>query len=227
MRQFAVIGLGRFGSSVARTLAGKGHQIIAVDINENITQDISDEVTQAVCLDATDEKALRSVGIQNVDVAIVGAGTNLEASILITLNLKEIGIKEIVCKAVNQDHRKVLEKIGATKVIQPEKEMGVRVANSLISTSVIEHIEISEESSIVELIPPKEFIGKSLREIDVRAKYGVNVIAVKRRIPSASKKGEEEIVNVSPKAEDIIKKGDILVVLGENENIEKLKKEQR
>lgn len=224
MRQFAVIGLGRFGSSVAKTLSEKGYQVIAVDISEHITQSISDDVTQAVCLDATDEKALRAVGIENVDVAIIGVGTNLEASILITLNLKEIGIKEIVCKAVNKDHQKALEKIGATRVVQPEREMGVRVANTLISSSVIEHIELSEESSIVELIAPKDFIGKNLREIDVRARFGVNVIALKRRIPSASKKEEEEIVNVAPKAEDIIKKGDILVVLGANENIEKLKK---
>jgi len=224
MRQFAVIGLGRFGSSVARTLVAKGCDVLAVDIDEHIVQDISDDIPQAACLDATDEKAMRAVGIEKTDVAIIGIGTNLEASILIALNLKEIGIKEIVCKAVSEDHKKVLERVGATRVIQPEKEMGVRIANSLVSTSVIEHIELSEESSIVELICPKEFIGKSLREIDVRARYGVTVIAVKRKIPAASKTGEEEIVNVSPKAEDIINKGDILVVLGSNENIEKLQK---
>lgn len=225
MRQFAVIGLGRFGSSVAVTLAGKGYQVLAIDVNEHKTQAISDDVTQAVCLDGTDEKALRSVGIDNVDVGVVGVGSNLEASILITLNLKEIGVKEIVCKAVSKDHKKVLEKIGATKVIQPEREMGVRLANSLVSTSVIEHIELSGESSIVELIAPKEFIGHSLREIDVRAKFGLNVIALKRNIPSASAKGEEEIVNVAPKAEDVIKKGDILVVIGSNASIEKLKRQ--
>jgi len=224
MRQFAVIGMGRFGASVAEALSEKGYQVLAIDTDESIIQDISDEVTQAVCLDATDEKALRSVGIENVDVAIVGIGTNLEASILITLSLKEIGIKEIVCKAISQDHKKVLEKIGATRVVQPEREMGTRVANSLVSTNVIEHIELSGESSIVELISPKDFIGKSLREIDVRAKYGVNVIALKRKIPSASKKEEEEIVNVSPKAEDVINRGDILIILGPNENIEKLQK---
>jgi len=224
MRQFAVIGLGRFGSSVAKTLTEKGYQVLGIDISENITQGISDEVTQAVCLDSTDEKALRSVGVETVDVAIVGVGTNLEASILTTLNLKEIGIKEIVCKAVSEDHKKVLEKIGATRVIQPEKEMGSRLANNLVSSSVIEHIELSDESSIVELIPPKDFIGKSLREIDVRAKFGVTVIAIKCQIPSAAHKGEDEIVNISPKAEDIIKKGDVLIVLGSNENIDKLKK---
>jgi trk system potassium uptake protein len=224
MRQFAVIGLGRFGSSVARALFQKGYQVLAIDSQETITQNISDEVTQAVCLDSTDEKALRAVGLSNVDVAVVGVGTNLEASILTTLNLKEIGIKEIVCKAVSEDHKKVLEKIGATRVVQPEREMGTRVANSLVSTNVIEQIELSDESSIAELIAPKEFIGKSLREVDIRAKFGVTVIAFKRRIPSASKKEEEEIVNISPKAEDLIKKGDILVVLGTNYNIDDLKK---
>ena len=223
MRQFAVIGLGRFGKSVATTLAEKGYQVLAIDSRESIVQGVSDMVTQAVCLDATDEKALRTVGIDRVDVAIIGVGTDLQASIMITLNIKEIGIKEIVCKAVNEEHRKVLEKTGATKVIQPEREMGVRVANSLVSTSVIEHIELSSESSIVELIPPKEFMGKSLREIDVRAKYGVNVIAVKKKIPSASKNTEDEIINVCPTAQDKIRKGDVLVVLGTNESIEKLK----
>ncbi len=223
MRQFAVIGLGRFGSSVAKTLSGKGYQVLAIDSKEAIVQDLIDDVTQAVCLDATDDKALKTVGINNVDVAIVGIGSDLDASILITLNLKEMGIKEIICKAVNEDHKKVLEKIGATKIIQPEKEMGIRLANGLTSTSVIEHIGLSEESSIVELKVPKQFVGKSLRELDIRAKFGVNVIAIKTQIPSASKNGEEEIVNVSPRAEDIIKRGDMLVVLGSNENVDKLK----
>ena len=223
MRQFAVIGLGRFGTTVAKTLSAKGHQVLAIDVDESIVQDLADEVTQTVCLDATDDKALKTVGIEKVDVAVVAIGTNLEASILITLNLKEMGIKEIVCKAVSEDHKKVLEKIGATKVVQPEKEIGARVANSLISSSVVEHIELSNESSILELVSPQDFVGKSLREIDVRAKFGVNVIALKRKIPSASKREEEEIVNVSPQAGDIIKKGDILVILGTNENIEKIK----
>jgi len=225
MRQFAVIGLGRFGSAVAKSLAKKGYQVLAIDISEQKTQAIADDVTQAVCLDGTDEKAFRNVGIENVDAAIVGMGSNLEASILITLNLKEMGIKEIVCKAVSEDHKKVLEKIGATKVIQPEKEMGIRLANSLVSTSVVEHINLSTDSSIVELMAPKDFIGKSLRGLEVRAKFGVTVIALKEKIPAASNGAEEEIVNIAPKAEDIVKKGSILVVLGSNKNIDKLKKE--
>lgn len=227
MRQFAVIGLGRFGSSIAKTLSEKGYQVIAIDVNVNIVQDLSDVVTQAVCVDAIDEKALRALGIKNVDVAIVGIGTNLQASILTTLNLKEMGIKEIICKAVNEGHRKVLERIGATKVIQPERDMGIRLANSLISTRVVEHIELSEDSSIAELVPPKEIVGKSLREADVRAKYGVNVIAIKRKTKNTDKEGrikEEEKINCHPQATDTIKNGDVLVVIGANPDIEKLKK---
>ncbi|MBL7158711.1 MAG: TrkA family potassium uptake protein [Candidatus Omnitrophica bacterium] len=227
MRQFAVIGLGRFGASVAKTLSEKGYQVLAIDSDEKIVQDASDSVTQAVCLDARDEKALKTAGIENVDVAVVGVGTNLEASILITLNLKEMNIKEIVCKAVSEDQKKALEKVGATKVIQPEREMGVRLANSLVSTSVIEHIELSDESSIAELIPPKDFIGRSLRELDIRAKYGVNVIAVRRKIPSSSGEKDEDILNVSPKAENVITKGDILVVLGTNDAIERFKQKHK
>ena len=227
MRQFAVIGLGRFGASVAKTLSEKGYQVLAADSDEKIVQDVSDSVTQAVCLDARDEKALKTAGIENVDIAVVGVGTDLEASILITLNLKQMGIKEIICKAVSEDQKKVLEKVGATRVIQPEREMGVRLANSLVSTSVIEHIELSDESSIAELIPPKDFIGLSLRELDIRAKYNVNVIAVKRKIPSSTSGKEEDILNVAPRAEDIITKGDILVVLGTNDSIETFKEKHK
>ena len=130
MRQFAVIGLGRFGSSVAKTLSEQGYQVLAIDVDEGLVQDFLDVVTHAVCLDATDKKALQAVGIDHVDIAICAIGTNLQASILTTLNLKDIGIKEIICKAINQDHRKVLEGIGATRVIQPERDMGARLANS-------------------------------------------------------------------------------------------------
>jgi len=226
MRQFTVIGLGRFGASVAGTLADKGHEVLCIDINEEKVQDISESVTQAVCIDATDEKALRAVGIENVDVAVVSIGGNLEASILITLILKEIGIKEVISKAVTRDHGKVLQRVGATKVVFPERDMGTRLANSLISPTIIEHIDLSEGCSIVEVVPPVDFIGKSLGDIDIRAKYGVNVIAIKRQVPAVTKEGKriaEHKIDVSPKAEDIIYKGDILIVLGDNRNIEKLK----
>lgn len=227
MRQFAVIGLGRFGCSVARTLSEKGHQVLGIDIDEEKVQDLSEVITHAVCADARDEKALKSVGIENVDVAIIGMGDNIEASILITLIVKELGIREIVTKAVDEDHMKVLQKVGATKVVLPEKDMGVRVANSLISPSVIEHIELSEGSSIAEVIPPTEYINKSLRDIDIRKKYGLNIIAIKKKIKIVSKEGEvkeEEKINVAPEPDDIIREGDVLVVVGTNEHIEEFKK---
>ena len=224
MKQYAVIGLGRFGSSVAQTLASKGQQVIAIDRNEELIHDIMDNVTKAVCLDATDEKAVKSVGIQNVDVAIVGIGSDVEASILITLLLKDLGIDEIVCKATSLEHQKVLKKIGATKVVLPEKDTGVSLAETIISVSdkVLDRIGLSGDSSIIELVAPQELIGKSLRELDIRAKYGVNVIAFKKKekVMRGEEEVEEEKINVTPQADYIVTSGDILVVFGENERIE-------
>jgi len=222
MKQFAVIGLGRFGMSVARALAEKNQQVIAIDSDEELVSDIAEFVPKAVCLDATDEKAMRAVGVNDVDVAICSIGTHIEASILTTVLLKELGVPQILCKATSTQHQKVLEKIGASKVILPEKDMGERIANSIIASSdnVIEHIGLSGDSSIIEILPPQEFIGKSLRDLEIRAKYNLNVIAIKSE-PSGEK--EEVAINVNPQATDTINAGDILVVFGENEKIEALK----
>jgi len=227
MRQFVVIGLGRFGFSVAKTLSEKGHQVLGIDIDEDKVQDISEIVTQAVCADATDEKALKAIGLENVDVAVVGMGDNKESSILTTLILKEMGIKEIVAKAVTEDHKKVLQKVGATKVVSPERDMGIRVANSLVSPTVIEHIELSEDSSIAELIPPTEYINKSLKDIDIRKRYGLNIIAIKKKMKIVTKEGEvkeEHKINVAPEPGDMIRDKDMLIVVGTNEHIEAFKK---
>ena len=217
MRQFAVIGLGRFGVSLAKTLAQKNHQVIAIDNDENLVQKISDFVEQAVCLDSTNIDALKSVGLQDVDVAICSIGTNIEASILTTLNLKELGIKMIVCKARDEKQKLVLEKIGVDKVVLPENEMGIRLANSLMASTVIEHIALSDCVSIAELIPPDHIVGKSLGKINMRAEYGLNVISIK----------EDGNVSMSPKAEDIVNKDSILVVLGTDTDIDKFKKEHK
>ncbi|NQT33413.1 MAG: TrkA family potassium uptake protein [Candidatus Omnitrophica bacterium] len=229
MKQYAVIGLGRFGSSVAKTLAEKEQQVLAVDANEELVQDIMEYVTKAVCLDATDEKAAKSAGLQNVDVAVCAIGTNVEASILVTLMLKDLGVHEIVCKATSEAHKKVLEKIGATKVILPERDTGVRIAETLVSLSgqVRDYIGLSGNSSIIEILAPEKFIGKNLRELAIRAEYGVNVIAIKKEttVVENGEERTEEKIDVSPKAEDIIEKGDILVVFGENKKIETLRKE--
>ncbi len=228
MKRFVVIGLGRFGSSVATTLAEKKQQVIAIDRNEDLVHDIMDSVTKAVCLDATDEKAVKSVGLENVDAAICGIGTDIESSILVTLLLKELNIPEIVCKAVSAQHKKVLEKIGATRVVLPEKDMGERLADSLISKSdeVLDHIGLSGNSSIIEIKAPNEFAGKLLRELAIRARYGVNVIAIKKEAVKAreGEKTQPEEVNVTPRAEDVILKGDVLVVFGSNEKIGDLQK---
>lgn len=222
MRQFAVIGLGRFGWSVAKSLSEKGHQVLAIDKNEELVQGASDFVTEAVQADSMDEKALKAVGIMNVDVAIIGIGTNLEASVLTTLILKEMGIQHIVARAVTDEHGKVLEKVGATKVVFLERDMGARVANSLVSPSVLEHIELSPDFSIMETVPPKEFIGKSIRDLDVRAKHGFNIIGVRSKEPK-TQNGTCEL-NVAPKADYIIKQGDIFVIIGSNDNLEKFRK---
>lgn len=227
MKQFAVVGLGRLGSAVAKTISEQGHQVLAIDKRKEPVQQISEFVTQAVQLDATDEKALRAVGIENVDAAVVSTGANLEASMLITLILREIGVKEIISKAVSEEHSRVLEKVGATKVVFPERDMGIRIANSLISPQIIEHIGLSKKYSILEIPAPDEFIGKTLGELNVRVKYGINIIAIKKKLSLTDEKGQyaaEDAINASPQADDIIEKGSILVVVGSNESIDKLKK---
>lgn len=222
MKQFAVIGLGRFGWSVARNLSEKGFQVLAIDRDENLVQEISEFVTEAVQLDATDDKALKAIGITHIDVAIVGIGTNLEASILTTLTLKDLGVQEIVARAVTEEHGKVLEKVGANKVVFLERDMGVRIANSLISPSIIEHIYLSPEFSIMEAVCPIEFIGKSISELNIRANYGLTIIAVKAK--EEGKKDEYQL-NIAPKADYTVKESDIFILLGSNENLDNFKKE--
>ena len=228
MKQFAVIGLGRFGSSVARKLSEKGHQVLAIDKDGEKVQDASSYVAQSVELDAGDEKGLRAIGIESVDCVIVSiGGVNLQASILITVILKDIGIKEIIAKAANELHAKVLRKVGATKVIFPEQEMGIRLANSLVSPRILEQIELSQDYSIIETLPPKEFIGKSLRKLEIRAKHGITVIAIKEKKALGSRKEDGEIsrvINILPEADYVIKEDEVLVVIGGNKDIEKLKK---
>ncbi|MBU4561428.1 TrkA family potassium uptake protein [bacterium] len=226
-RQFAVIGLGRFGSSVARTLVNAGCEVLAIDESEEKVKEISDLVTQAVELDGTDEKALKAVGIEDVDVAIVAIATDMLASILITLLLKEIGVKEVVAKALNARHGRILQKIGADKVIFPEREMGERLAQTLVTPSVLEQIELAPGHSIMEIVAPKAFVGKTIRDLNIRAKYEANIITIKKKVPHLTKTGETdfvETVNMTPKAEDRIEKGDHLMVIGKDESLSKLKK---
>jgi trk system potassium uptake protein TrkA len=208
-RTFGVIGLGRFGYHVARTLAQGGAEVIACDVDEEKVREVSEYVSLAYVLDATDAKALKESGIANVDTAVVSIGENIEASILIVVQLKELGVKEVVAKAVNPLHGKVLEKLGVDRVVYPEKEMAIRVAHSLLAGEFIEEIPIGEKHSLFELKAFDFMLGKTLRELDIRRRFGVSVLAIKR--------GENLIVN--PVGDEKILPGDILVVLGTTEQL--------
>ncbi len=211
-KQFAIIGLGRFGSSVATFLSQMGYEVLAIDEDEERVQDVANTVTHAVSADSTDEEAMRALGVRNFDVVVVAIGQDIQASILTTLILKDLGVPKLIVKAQNELHGKVLNKIGADKVVFPERDMGLRVAHHLISPNILEHIELSTDYSIVELRVPASMIGKNLKQLDVRAKYGCNVLAIKR--------GND--MNVAPSADQAITEEDILVIVGRNEQLTKL-----
>lgn len=214
-KQFIVIGLGRFGTSVAETLYGLGNDVLAVDSDEEIVQNISERVTHAVQLDANDENSLRALGISNFDVAIISIGSDIQASILATLLVKEMGIKHIITKANDALHAKVLYKIGANRVIFPERDMGVRVAHNLCSSNILDYIELSPDFSIAEIAAPSDWENRSLIELNLRATYGINVVAIKR----------SNEIDVSPSPDEVVLPGDIIVAIGgtqELNNIETL-----
>ncbi|MBB6678502.1 potassium channel family protein [Cohnella lubricantis] len=211
-KQFAIIGLGRFGSSVAKYLSEMGYEVLAIDDDSDRVQDVSNIVTHAVSADSTDEEAMRALGIRNFDVVVVAIGQDIQASILTTLILKDLGVPQIIVKAQTELHGKVLNKIGADKVVFPERDMGLRVAHHLISPNILEHIELSSNYSIVEMKLPSAMFDKSLKQLDVRAKYECNVLAVKR-------KGE---MNISFPPDEPLKEGDVIVIVGLNENLTKL-----
>ncbi len=211
-KQFVIIGLGRFGSSIAKTLYSLGNDVLAIDKDEDVVQEIADSVTHAVQLDATDENALRSLGIRNFDVAVVTIGDNIQSSIMATLLVKELGVKYIIAKGHSDLHAKVLYKIGADRVVLPEKDMGIRVAHNLVSANILDYIELSEDYSVMEIQVLKEWSGNTLKELKLRSKYGINVMAIKR--------GDE--VNLSPSADDIIEENDIIVAIGSAEDLSRL-----
>lgn len=213
-KQYAVIGIGRFGSSVAETLHSIGCEVLAVDKDANRVQDIADWVTHVIEADTTDERALRELGINNFDVVVVAIGEDIQASIMTTLLLKEIGVKKVVVKAQNSLHGKVLEKIGADKVIFPERDMGVKVVQNLISPSILDFLELSDDYSIIEIKAGAFFANQSLQELDIRARFGCNVIAIRS--------GGRFFIN--PTADFIIHHGDILIMIGHNDDLRRLQK---
>lgn len=212
MKQFIVLGLGRFGSAVATTLVELGCEVLGVDSDPERVNDIKNKITEAVQADISDERALVKLGAKNFDAAIVGVGSILESSILAAIILKEMGIKYIIAKAQNALHGKVLKKIGVDKVVFPERDMGIRLARSLITPNIEDYIELEPDYSVIEIKAPPDFADKTLSELDLRTKYGINVLAIKR----------DHNFNISPSAKDVIKSGDFLIVIGGTKKITKL-----
>lgn len=215
-KQFVVIGLGRFGSSIAKTLYSLGHEVLAIDVDEEVVQDISDYVTHAVQADATDEATLKSLGIRNFDIAVITIGSDVQSSVLVTLLVKELGVKYVIAKAQNELHAKVLYKIGADRVVFPERDMGIRVAHNLCSSNILDYIELSADYSIMEVTALDEWENKTLKELNMRSNYGINIMAIKR--------GND--INIAPSADEVIKHGDVLVVIGGTDDIKNIERQR-
>ncbi len=212
--KFAVIGLGSFGFNVARTLYERGYEVVAIDKDKDRIEEAKSFSSHAVLTDASAKENLEALGIRDMDVVVVSLGSAMEASILTVLHLHELGIKRIVAKASTEDHGKILDAVGATEVINPEKDMAVRTALKLTSPHILECLPLVSGVSIEEVAPPERFIGKSLRELDLRNKYGIQVIAVRELIP-------ERTVYVPP-ADFVIKDSDVLIVMGDEKMLDKM-----
>jgi len=215
MNNFVVIGLGRFGAAIAQDLYEMGYEVLALDKNKELVDEISDCVTNAIAVDVTDEAALKSLGVRNFSVAIIAIGGDMETSILTTVILRDLGVPYIIAKAQSDIHAKVLKKIGADKVIFPEKDMAIRVAHNIVAGNVLDYIALSPNYRIVGINVPERWIGSSLVQLNLRAKHGINVIAVNH--------GEDDIT-VSPDASYVFKEGDVAVILGKDVNVDELNK---
>lgn len=208
--QYAVIGLGRFGSSLARELIELGYEVLGIDRDEQIVDEVGQKLTHAVVADATDEEVLRSLGVRNFDCAVVAIGDDIQASILAAILLKDLGVKMVVAKALSELHGKVLSKIGVDRVIFPERDMGIRVAHQLVSPNLLDYIELSKDYTIAELAVSRRISGQTLKQLDTRARYGCSVVAINKRSG----------VIIAPTADDVVDEKDVMVVIGTNEQIE-------
>jgi trk system potassium uptake protein len=211
-KQFMVLGMGLFGSSLAKALHEFGHEVLAVDSDADLVEAIAPYVTQAVQIDATDEAALQELGVRNFDAVIVSIGKNLRDSILVCVIIKELGVPYLIAKATDEIHAKVLRKIGVDRVVFPERDMGVRVAKSLITPNVLEMMEFSGDYRLIEIILPAKWAGSSIIEVDVRRKYGISILAIQR---------DGQFI-VSPSPDAVFQPGDILLVLGQKADIDGL-----
>ncbi|PWM45717.1 MAG: potassium transporter Trk [Clostridiales bacterium] len=216
MKSFLIIGLGRFGKSVALTLTALGNEVLAVDKNPEIVEDVAPHVTHALSGECKDKQTLESLGVRNFDCIIVAMSESVESSILITLMLKDLGAKYVINKASTEIHARVLRQVGADKIIFPEKDMGTKLAQRLSSAGILDFIELSDKYSIVEIQMPKAWVGKTLRALNLRSNYGINVVALKNH--------ESETIDVSPNPDGVFTENDVLVVIGLNSDIAKVTK---
>lgn len=225
MSQFAVIGLGRFGITVAETLAQKGAEVIAIDNDEKKVEEVRSFVTNAICLDSTDEQALKAANVNNVDAVVLAIGGNKEVSILTAAILRKIGVGRIIAKVDSVLHARILKIMGVQRTIFPEQYVGREIANLLVSQHIFTYMEVSKDHSLVEISTPPFFIGKSLKELDITNNYNVSIIAIKSSIPTVSENGDnivKEETNFIPSAGDILNERDTILVIGKKLDIDKL-----
>lgn len=215
MKQYAVLGLGNFGFYLASRLYEKGNEVLAVDKDQTRVQEIRDKVSQAVVADTTDRRAMENLGIKDLDAAVVCIGSVLSESILTVLNLKEIGVKQVIGKAISEPHGRILKKIGASEILFPEKDMAVSLAERLHNPNLIEYLPVLEGFSIIQLAPSRSFIGKSLRDLDLINRFGIQVVAIKELVP--------ERFNMIPTGQFILKDSDIMILLGPSKALDKLR----
>lgn len=214
-KDFAVIGLGRFGGSICRELSLQGKQVLAIDNHESKVNEYKNIASHAVILDSTDEESLKEIGIKNFDHVIVAIGENIQASILTTVILTDLGIENITVKAQNDYHEKILRKLGVDRVVHPERDMGKRIVSNIISNNILDYLELSDDHSIVEVRAGKKMVGKTLIDLDIRANYGCNVVAIK----------SNKAINVSPQADQALYPEDILIVIGADRDIDRFERQ--
>lgn len=215
MKQFAVIGLGRFGSSLAKELVDQGLEVLGIDRDEQTVDEMSDILTHAIVADSTEEETLRSIGIRNFDCAIVAIGDDIQASIMTAILLKDLGVKTVVAKALTELHGKVLERLGVDRIIYPERDMGIRVAHQLVNPNLLDYIELSKDYTIAELSVPRKLNGLTLQQLDPRAKFGCSVVAINKKSGMI----------IAPTASDTINERDVMVIIGTNRQVESFEEE--
>jgi trk system potassium uptake protein len=215
MKRFAVIGLGKFGSHVVETLYQDGNEVIAIDVDRKKVQFCDPNSTQAIVMDATNKENLEQLSLDSMEAVIVATGENTSMSVLICLHLQEMGVNRIIAKAQNEDHGKILRRVGATEVVHPEREMAVRVANNLSRPNVLDYIPLSSDFDLIQVVAPQSFVGKNLIELNLRAKYNVHVIAIKESSTSKTR--------LVPPADFVIKHDDTIILLGKHDDVSRLK----